>query len=59
MFGMLESLGRAAVGVVLAPVALAADVVTLGGVCTDKEQPYTADAIENILRNIENATKAK
>ncbi len=58
MFGMLESLTKAAVGVVIeTPVAIVADVVTMGGAMTDKEKPYTASAIQGVVQNIENATK--
>lgn len=55
MFGMLESLAKAAVGVVTVPVAVAADVVTLGGALTDKDQPYTADAVSDVLQNLKDA----
>lgn len=54
---MLGSLLKAAVGTVLTPVALAADVVTLGGALTDKRKPYTAQQLSDILRNLEDATK--
>lgn len=57
MFGMFESLAKAALGVVTVPVALVADVVTLGGALTDKDQPYTADAASDIVKNLEDATK--
>ena len=58
MFGMLSNLVKATVGVVIeTPIALVADVVTMGGVLTDKDQPYTADALEKVVKNIENATK--
>jgi len=56
MFGLFNSLTKAALGVVTTPVALVADVVTMGGALTDKDQPYTADALEDILKNLENAT---
>lgn len=56
MFGMLESLAKAAVGVVTVPVAAVADVVTLGGSLTDKDKPYTAEAVSGVLKNLENAT---
>ena len=56
MFGMLESLAKAAVGVVTVPVAAVADVVTLGGSLTDKDKPYTAEAVSDVLKNLENAT---
>lgn len=58
MFGLLEDLTKAAVGVVVAvPAAVVADVVTLGGACTDKPRPYTADAVSDVLDNLKNATK--
>ncbi len=57
MFGMLESLAKAALGVVTVPVAVVADVMTMGGVLTDKDRPYTADAVSDIVQNLEDATK--
>lgn len=58
MFNLLSDLTKAAVGVVSLPVTLAADAVTLGGSLTDKKQPYTGTALEEILKNLENAAKA-
>ena len=57
MFGMLESLAKAATAVVTVPVALAADVVTLGGAITDKNQPYTADAVSDFCQNLKDAAR--
>ena len=57
MFGMLESLAKAAVAVVAVPVAVVADVVTLGGSLTDKDQPYTADAVGDLVDNLKDATR--
>ena len=58
MFGMLESLAKAAVGVVVeTPVSLAADVITLGGAITDKSEPYTASALRRVVENIEQAVE--
>ena len=58
MFGMLGDLAKATVGLVVeAPIAVVADVVTMGGVLTDKDQPYTATALEKVMENVENATK--
>jgi hypothetical protein len=57
MFGMLESLTKAAVGVVVTPVALVADVVTLGGSLTDKDRPYTAEAVSDVVQNLKDATR--
>lgn len=56
MFGMLESLAKAAVGVVTVPVAVVADVVTLGGSLTDKDEPYTASAVSDVVQNLADAT---
>lgn len=56
MFGnILGSLAKATVGVVTLPVAVVADVVTMGGVLTDKKQPYTASHTSGIVKNIENS----
>lgn len=57
MFGLIESLTKAALGVVSVPVAVVADVVTLGGALTDKDEPYTASAVGDVVKNIEDATK--
>ena len=58
MFGMLGDLAKAAIGVVIeTPIAVVADVVTMGGALTDKDQPYTATALEKVMENVENATK--
>ena len=58
MFGLLGNLAKAAVGAVVeTPVALVADVVTLGGSLTDKKEPYTATAVSKVVENVQNATK--
>lgn len=57
MFGLIEGLAKAAVGVVTLPVQVVADVVTLGGALTDKEQPYTAQGMSDVFKNLENAVK--
>lgn len=55
MFGMLTSVVKAAASVVEIPVAVVADVVTLGGSMNDKDQPYTATAVEHLVENVQNA----
>lgn len=55
MFGILESVAKAAIGVVTLPVSVAADVITLGGALTDKEQPYTAKSVSDVVKNLEKA----
>ncbi len=58
MFGMLGSLVKAAVGVVVVtPVALVADVVTLGGSMTDTKEPYTASALRDVVKNVLESVK--
>ena len=58
MFGFIGSLAKAVVGVVVeTPIALVADVVTLGGSLTDRREPYTASALSDVMSNLENATK--
>lgn len=59
MFGMLENLTKAALGAVTTPVALVADVITMGGAMTDQDKPYTAQALEDVYNNLKNATKPK
>ena len=55
---MFEELLKAVVGAVVeTPIAVVADVVTLGGALTDKDKPYTATAIEKVVDNVQKATK--
>ena len=57
MFGMLESLTKAAVGLVIeTPVAIVKDVATMAGALTDQDKPYTAQALEKVADNISDAT---
>ena len=59
MFGILGDLTKAVVGVVIeTPIAIAADIVTMGGVMTDKDELYTATAIKGVMKNVEHATKS-
>ena len=59
MFGMLESLVKAAAGVVSIPVSVACDVVTMGGALNDKECPYTVKTAEDIAQNLMDAFDPK
>ena len=56
---MFGSLFKAAVGVVTAPIAVAADVVTLGGALTGEETPYTVSQAEEIMNNLEKAVSSE
>jgi hypothetical protein len=57
MFGMFESLAKAATAVVTVPVAVVADTITLGGALTDKNKPYTAEALGDMVDNLKDATR--
>lgn len=58
MFEALGKLTKAAVGLVVeTPLAVVADVVTMGGVLTDQDKPYTASALEKVVDNVQSATK--
>jgi hypothetical protein len=55
MFGELL---KAVVGTVVeTPAALAADVLTLGGALTDKDKPYTVEALQKVMDNLQESTK--
>ncbi|MCP3729264.1 hypothetical protein M9978_02385 [Sphingomonas sp. MG17] len=54
---MLDNLLRAAVGAATMPLDLAADVVTLGGALTDRDEPYTATKARSVMANVADATK--
>lgn len=58
MFSNLFSLTKAVIGVVVeTPVALVADVITMGGAMTDKDKPYTVEALEKVMKNVKDTTK--
>jgi hypothetical protein len=58
MFGLITSLTKAALVVVTAPVAVVADVVTLGGTLSDKRGgTYTGDALGDFVDNLKDAAK--
>ena len=59
MFGIFESLAKTAASVVEIPVAVVADVVTLGGSLTDQDKPYTATAAEHLIDNVQNLADPK
>lgn len=59
MFGFIKSLAKATVSAVVAPVAVVADVVTLGGSLSDQDKPYTAQALEGVVENLQNAVDPK
>ena len=50
MFGKLL---EATIKTVTLPVAIVADVVTMGGAMTDQKKPYTVQQIESIAEDID------
>ena len=59
MFGLLEDLAKAAVGVVKLPLDVAADAITLGGALTEKDKPYTIEGVSDVMQNLKNAVSPK
>lgn len=58
MFGLLGSLTKAAVGVVIeTPIAIVADAVTLRGTLTDKDESYTTTTVKRVMDNLSVATE--
>ncbi len=54
MFGSLLS---SAIRVVSTPVTLAADVVTMGGLATNRDKPYTVEQLEKAKKDLRDALK--
>lgn len=52
---MFDKLLKAAVNVVTLPVDVAADLLTMGGALTDKEEPYTVEKARKIKQNLDDA----
>ena len=57
MIDLLTKLTKAVVGVVVLPVDLTADVITMGGALTDQKKPYTAQRAEQIMDNLKKAVE--
>lgn len=53
--GIFGKLGAALIETVTLPLAVAADVVTLGGTLNDKNETYTGAKGRNIVSDIEEA----
>lgn len=57
MFGILSSLTKATVGIVVdTPVSIVRDVVEKGIMLDNEDDLYTERALLRILKNLENAT---
>lgn len=53
--GMFTKLLKAGVKTVVAPVAVVADIATLGGLNTDQDEPYTAQTLKSALKDLKGA----
>ena len=51
--GLLGSLLKTTIHIVTTPVEIAKDMVTMGGVLTDQDKPYTAQRAAKLKRDIE------
>lgn len=56
MFNVLKGLTKAVVSTVTLPIDVIADVVTMGGDMTEKDEPYTVTKIKKIMDGIDEAT---
>ena len=54
---MFDSLFKSVLGVAILPVAMTADVVTLGGNLVDREKPFTQECAETIDENLRETVK--
>lgn len=50
---MFDSMVRIAVNVVTTPITVAADVATLGGALSDREEPYTVTKVKETIKEVE------
>ena len=50
---IFSKLVKVGIDTVLTPVAVVADVVTLGGISSGKDKPYTQDQLEKIKKTLE------
>lgn len=58
--GLFGSLLKATVGLAVeTPVAIIADIATMGGVTTDHDGTYTGKALRKVVDNINEATEVK
>lgn len=56
---MFGNLLKAVVGVATVPVAAVADIVTLGGTLTDKNESYTGRVLDSVEKNVEKVLDPK
>lgn len=57
MFGILNDIAKAAVGVVTSSIAVTRDVLSATGITEETSESYTEQQLKDILKNLENAAK--
>ena len=57
MINLVNNLTKAIVNTITIPVAVVADVITLGGALSDKDIPYTATQVKEMYKNLTDAGK--
>lgn len=53
--GIFKKLTQATIRTVTTPISVAADIITLGGINTDQDEPYTVQKLKKIKDNLEGA----
>ena len=54
---MFSELLKATVGLIVeTPIAVATDIITMGGAITEKNEPYTVTTLKKVVDNIEKST---
>ena len=59
MFGLLESVVKVALSPVDLAVSATADIVTLGGLTTDRDETYTKEAAGRLVDNVKDMVQPK
>ena len=55
--GLFSALVKVTIDTITLPVAVVKDVMTLGGVATGEDKPYTVQKLEQIKKDAEEADK--
>lgn len=57
MLDFLTKTVKLAANVATVPVSVAADLVTMGGALTDRDEPYTATHARRVMTNVDELTE--
>ena len=53
--GLFSAIVKVAVDITTLPIAVAKDIVTFGGIATEQDKPYTAQRLDQIREDSEDA----